>query len=45
MKEEKKNDVAVLLKPQRPDLLRVGPIGGFNAFEHGSIHLYLAGGP
>lgn len=48
MKQEKKNDVAVLLEyagsRRGPDLFRAGPIGGVHAFEHGSLHLYLAGG-
>ena len=46
MKQEKKNDVAVLLEyaGSRRDLFRAGPIGGVHAFEHGSLHLYLAGG-
>lgn len=48
MKQEKKNDVAVLLEyaGSRRGLTFLGLAlsAGVHAFEHGSLHLYLAGG-
>lgn len=49
MKQEKKNDVAVLLdyagSRRGPDLFRSGSIGVVHAFQHGSLHLHLADSP
>lgn len=49
MKQEKKErcgcPAGICGKPQGPDLFRAGLIGSIHAFEHGSLHLHLAGGP